>query len=87
MTPAPEVQGYRGTLLFGQQDPGGPSFAQVTVAIKPLALWPPAALPFSEAWPPSSIASESSIRNQSERRKPQSLGYFCSNVQRFAFLE
>lgn len=30
---------------------------------------------------------ESSIRNQSKRRKPQSLGYFCSNVQRFAFLE
>lgn len=46
MTPAPEVQGYRGMLLFSQQDPGGPSFAQVTVAIKrPELFGRPAALP------------------------------------------
>lgn len=85
MTPVPDVQGYRGTLLFGQQDPGGPSFAQVIVAIKPPEVWP---LPLFQrhGLPPPSPPS-SSIRNQSGRRKPQSLGYFCSNVQRFAFLE
>lgn len=59
VTPAPEFQGYRGTLLFGQQDPGGPSFAPVTVAIERPELWPLAALPFSEARRPSSIASKS----------------------------
>lgn len=54
MTPAPEVQGYRGTLLFSQQDPGGPSFAQVTVAIKrPELLAVRQLCLVSEPWPPS----------------------------------
>lgn len=31
--------GLQGMLLFGQQDPGGPSFAQVTMSIK-RQTWP-----------------------------------------------
>lgn len=63
-------------LLFGQQDPRGPSIVQVTMSIKHQT-WPYTQPP--SPTPPFGIkAREGSLR---------SLGYFCSNVQRLTFLE
>lgn len=66
--------GSEGMLLFGQQGPRGPSIAQVTMSIKHQT-WPHK--PCSDSLP------DSSIRNQSKRRKPPVLGvllFKCSEI-------
>lgn len=66
--------GSEGTLLFGQQDPGGPSIAQVTMSIKHRT---------RPHKPRSDSLPDSSVRNQSGRRKPPVLGvllFQCSEI-------
>lgn len=67
--------GSQGTQRFGQQDPRGPSIARVTMSIK-CQTWPAALLGLC-------VPPESSVRNQSKRRKPSVLWvllFKCSEI-------